>query len=439
VDGAMLEARAEAARAAGLAARAGDRRTELMALAFKAHVETLFGHSDAAATLDLAMAEPQDPQVAVDHNGPGYIRFRYLLMSDQLDEARVTMTRLVGEARQRGAVESEILFLRGHGEIELRAGHCGVALELARESLRLAEDTGINEGGSFHMAALAEAAGGSVERALSLAQGAVGRAEADGDMPYLSRALYALGHARLVGADTSGAVEALRRVRELEGEMGVTEPARGRWQGDLAEALVRAGELDEAQEVIDETRVHALRLGRQSILAILDRSQGMVLAAQGDPDAAATLLRAARDHLGELGYRLEEARAGLALSRAEQDRGDTGAARLALESASRTFRRAKALPWMELVAGAGAGTVPSPDGPQQVDPAKSGSLDLGTLATMEARVAALVLEGATNREIAASLFISVKTVEATLTRVYRKLGVRSRVDIVRLAARRRAG
>jgi DNA-binding CsgD family transcriptional regulator len=58
---------------------------------------------------------------------------------------------------------------------------------------------------------------------------------------------------------------------------------------------------------------------------------------------------------------------------------------------------------------------------------------------MEARVAALVLEGATNREIAASLFISVKTVEATLTRVYRKLGVRSRVDIVRLAARRRAG
>ena len=52
-------------------------------------------------------------------------------------------------------------------------------------------------------------------------------------------------------------------------------------------------------------------------------------------------------------------------------------------------------------------------------------------------MAALVMEGATNREIAARLFISVKTVEATLTRVYRKLGIRSRVDIVRLAAGRR--
>ncbi|MYX41100.1 hypothetical protein GTW59_08415, partial [Streptomyces sp. SID89] len=60
------------------------------------------------------------------------------------------------------------------------------------------------------------------------------------------------------------------------------------------------------------------------------------------------------------------------------------------------------------------------------------------LAAMERQVASLVMEGATNREIAARLFVSVKTVEATLTRVYRKLGIRSRVDIVRLAAGRRA-
>ncbi|MFD3452568.1 ATP-binding protein [Streptomyces sp. NPDC058691] len=426
VDGQMSQARAEAARSAALAAQAGDRRTELLALSFKALNETTTGHPDAAATLALASAEPQDPDVAMNHNGPVYIRSRYLLMSDQLDEARTALTWLVGEARQRGAVESEVYSVRSLAEIELRSGRCGTALELARESLRLAEDIGIGEGFALQIAALAEAGGGTVERALSLAGDAVRRAEADSDMPYLTRALYALGHARLVGADPQGAVEALRRVRELEREMGVTEPARGRWQGDLAEALVLTGALGEAREVIDETRAHAVRLRRHSILAVLERAEGMLLAARGDAESAVAVLTAARQRLAGLGYGLEEARAVLALAQVEADRRDRSAANAALEEAARLFRRAKALPWLDQVG-------PASESPAAAPP------ELDGLATMERQVAALVLEGATNREIAATLFISVKTVEATLTRVYRKLGIRSRVDIVRLAAGRRAG
>ncbi|WP_239146632.1 helix-turn-helix transcriptional regulator, partial [Streptomyces sp. SID10815] len=80
----------------------------------------------------------------------------------------------------------------------------------------------------------------------------------------------------------------------------------------------------------------------------------------------------------------------------------------------------------------GSGAVP--EGAAALD----GRAVLEGLAAMERQVASLVMEGATNREIAARLFVSVKTVEATLTRVYRKLGIRSRVDIVRLAAGRRA-
>ncbi|MFF7216153.1 AAA family ATPase [Streptomyces sp. NPDC008238] len=426
VDGQMHEARAEAARSAALAAQAGDRRTELLALSFKALNETTMGHPDAPATLALASAEPQDPHVAMNHNGPVYIRSRYLLMKDQLDEARTALTWLAGEARQRGAVETEVYSVRSLAEIELRSGRCGTALDLARESLRLAEDIGIGEGFALQIAALTEAAGGTVERALSLAGNAVRRAEADSDMPYMTRALYALGHARLVGADPQGAVDALRRVRALEREMGVTEPARGRWQGDLAEALVLTGALGEAREVVDETRRHALRLGRQSILAVLERAEGMLLAARGDSDGAVAVLTGARQRLAALGYGLEEARAVFALAQVEADRRNRGAARAALDEAARLFRRSKALPWLELV------------GPAPAPPAAAAP-ELDGLASMERQVAALVLEGATNREIAATLFISVKTVEATLTRVYRKLGIRSRVDIVRLAAGRRAG
>ncbi|NBM20410.1 LuxR family transcriptional regulator [Streptomyces sp. GC420] len=426
VEGEMAKGREEAAQAAELAAKAGDRRTELLALTFKALNETLMGHPDAAATVEQALSEPQDPRVACDHNGPAYARFRWLVMSDRLDEARTAITALLGEARQRGMVESEAHFLRGLAETELRAGHCGPALDLAHESLRLAEDTGIGEGASFMCASLAEAAGGSVGRALTLAREAVRRAEEDGDLVYLSRALCAEGHAHLVGGDAQSAVRALRRVRELERDLGVTDPARGRWHGDLAEALVRIGEPGEAQELIDCTRASARRLGRESVLAVLDRAEALVVAARGDLCGAATRLAAARERLAGFGYRLEEARAVFSLAQVESERRDAAAARTALDEAARLFRRSKALPWLQKV-----GAAPAPEAATPPE--------LVALASMERQVAALVLEGATNREIAASLFISVKTVEATLTRVYRKLGIRSRVDIVRLAAGRRAG
>ncbi|MFE0457046.1 ATP-binding protein [Streptomyces sp. NPDC058914] len=431
VEGDFAEARQQAAHAAELAARGEDRRTELMALSFQASTEILMGHPDAPATIKRALKEPQDPYVACHHNGAGMARFRWLLMSDQLPEARSTITALLREVRRRGMVESEVHFQRFLADIELRSGHCGRALDLARESLRLARDSGIGLGASAMLASLAEASGGDVDRALALAREAVDRAEEDGDQMYLSRALAALGYAQLVAGDAAGAVGSLRQVRELEQGLGVTDPARGRWQGDLAEALVRVGEPGEAQDVIDVTREHALRLGRESVLAVLDRAEALVRAAQGDPEGALVRLTSVQDRLAKLGYGLEEARAAFALARLRTRRpGPTS-----YDEAARLFRRCRALPWLRQVDAAAAEVPAEPSAPPAPVPASDA---LEGLASMERQVAALVMEGATNREIAARLFISVKTVEATLTRVYRKLGIRSRVDIVRLAAGRHA-
>ncbi|MFI9599573.1 AAA family ATPase [Streptomyces sp. NPDC052043] len=439
VQGDFAEARQEAAHAAELAARGRDRRNELMALAFQASTETLMGHPNAPATIKRALREPQDPYVACHHNGVGSARYRWLLMSDRLAEARATITALLREVRRRGMVESEVHFLRLLAETELRSGHCGRALDLARESLRMARDTGIGESASATLASLAEASGGSTDRALALAREAVGHAEEDGDQMYLSRALTALGHAQLVAGDDQAAVTALRRVRELELGLGITDPARGRWHGDLAEALVRTGERAEAQRVIDVAREHALRLGRESVLAVLDRSEAQVRAARGDQDAAVAQVTSAQDRLAKLGNGLEEARAAFALARLRALAPALGVGRAgtplvpgpaSYAEAARLFRRCRALPWLRRVEE--AATARSARQPEVAPAALDG------LAAMERQVAALVMEGATNREIAARLFISVKTVEATLTRVYRKLGIRSRVDIVRLAAGRRA-
>ncbi|PZG80728.1 helix-turn-helix transcriptional regulator, partial [Streptomyces sp. NTH33] len=431
VQGDFAEARQEASRAAELAARGRDRRTELMALALQASTETLMGHPDAPATIKRALKEPQDPYVACHHNGVVSARFRWLLMSDRLTEARATITGLLREVRRRGMVESEVHYLRLLAETELRAGHCGRALDLARESLRMARDTGIGESASAMLASLAEASGGDPGRALALAREAVGHAEEDGDLMYLSRALAALGYALFVAGDDQGAVAALRRVGELELGLGITDPARGRWHGDLVEALVRTGEPAEAQHVIDVAREHAMRLGRESVLAVLDRSEALVRAARGDQEGAVARLTSAQDRLAKLGNGLEEARAAFALAQLRSRRpGPTS-----YDEAARLFRRCRALPWLRRVEVAAAAR---PARPEAVPAAPDGLAALDGLASMERQVAALVMEGATNREIAARLYVSVKTVEATLTRVYRKLGIRSRVDIVRLAAGRRA-
>ncbi|MCL6671603.1 helix-turn-helix transcriptional regulator, partial [Streptomyces panaciradicis] len=427
VEGDFAKGREEAAHAAELAARAGDRRTELLALSFQAQTEALMGHPAAPETIKRALMEPQDPQVTCHHNGAGMARYRWLIMSDELPDARATVSGLLREVRRRGMVESEVHFVRLLADTELRSGNCGRALDLARESMRLARDSGIGEMPSAVLASLAEAAGGDVQRALELGREAVELAEQAGDQMYISRGLTALGQAQLVAGDAEGAVASLRRVRELENGFGITDPARGRWHGDLAEALVRIGELDEAQRVVDETRAHALRLGRESMLAVLDRAEALVRAARGDQEAAVAQLTSAQDRLARLGYGLEEARAAFALAGLHRGRpGPTS-----YDEAARLFRRCRALPWLrQAEAAAVAGRV-------EPNPPAAASEGLEGLASMERQVAALVMEGATNREIAARLFISVKTVEATLTRVYRKLGIRSRVDIVRLAAGRR--
>ncbi|MFE7960769.1 AAA family ATPase [Streptomyces sp. NPDC014776] len=433
VEGDFAEAREEAAHAAELAARAGDRRTELMALSFQASTETLMGHPNAPVTVKRALQEPQDPHVACHHNGAAAARFRWLVMSDQLPEARTTISALLREVRRRGMVESEVHFLRALAETELLSGHCGRALDLARESLRLARDSGIGESASAMLASLAEASAGDVERAEALAREAAAHAEEDGDQMYLSRALAALGHAQLVAGDARGAVVSLRRVRELEAGLGITDPARGRWHGDLAEALVRIGEVGEAQEVVDTAREHALRLRRESVLAVLDRAEALVRAARGDTEGALAQLTSAQDRLAKLGYGLEEARAAYALARLRAGRPGPAS----YDEAARLFRRCRALPWLRQVeASAEAATAAAVQRPAPAPAGLHTALD--SLASMERQVAGLVMEGATNREIAARLFISVKTVEATLTRVYRKLGIRSRVDIVRLAAGRHA-
>jgi DNA-binding CsgD family transcriptional regulator/energy-coupling factor transporter ATP-binding protein EcfA2 len=433
VKGSAAKARDEAATAARLAAEAGDSRTEVLALTKQALVEFSIGRVEAEQTLARALAGSQDPAIRFDHNGPVYLRHRQHLLHDRLEEARAELRSLTYVVRQRGAVESLFMCLYGSSQVEIFRGRCDRALDLADQCLRLSEDSELSRGPAWCAVAFAEAAGGSLDSALAAAERAVAQSEDDGDLLFLPHALHAAGHIRLLRGDAAGAASALRRVRRLESEQGLAEPALRRWHGDLAEALVTIGAVDEAAGLIEETSRDAVRLGRRGVLAVLERASALVTAARGDLDGASEGLNRAVAALAASPYPLEEGRARLELGRLRARASDPDGARESLRAAHRVFARAKAAPWVAAVAAE----------LDQLDvgvPAVADEMDLlRTLAGVERRVAVLVAEGATNREIAARLFVSVKTVEAALTRTYRKLGVRSRVDIARLAAFRRPG
>jgi DNA-binding NarL/FixJ family response regulator len=228
-------------------------------------------------------------------------------------------------------------------------------------------------------------------------------------------------------------VTALRRLRELEAEFGATDPMIVRWHGDLAGGLASLGEHDEAAATLAEARAAAKRLGTTpGVIGYLDRAAAIVLSENGQADTAVVLSAAAALHFEQLNQPIEQAHALLVQGGAERRRRRYAAARLAIGAALAIFLAADAKPWTEQTERALARTEgnAAPGSPVP---------DLGLTST-EARIAGLVRDGASNREIATQLYLSVKTVEATLTRVYRKLGVRSRTQLsLRLAALDAAG
>lgn len=429
VEGTAVAAHSHAARSAVLARHAGDRRTELSALSQQAAIEFYLGRPEAEATLAAALAAPQDPRVLFDHNGPVFLKHRRHLLHDRLDDARTELRALIYTVRRRGSAESLCQCLSGLAQVEILRGRCERALDLAHQSLRIAEEAGLSQGPAWYAVALAEAAGGRTDRALSAADRARRHSEDDDDQLFLPRALHAEGHVRLLRGESAPAVHALQRARLLETGQGQGDPAMRRWQADLAEALVGAGATDEAADLIAETRAQAARLGRRGLLAALDRSAALVTEARGDPDTAAAQLDRAITHLAALPYPLEEGRARLALGRVQLRRGDQRAARTALSGAARVFGTARAHPWLALT----AAETDHLDRLGHLDLRPLPPPPLTALTAAERRVAALAAQGASNREIAATLVISVKTVEAALTRAYRKLSVRSRVDLARVA------
>jgi DNA-binding CsgD family transcriptional regulator len=193
--------------------------------------------------------------------------------------------------------------------------------------------------------------------------------------------------------------------------------------GDAAEALVALGRLAEAEPLVARIESHACALAHPWPRGAAARARGLLLAARGELDAAQRELSRAVAAHASLPIPLERGRSLLALGLVERRRRQRLAAHAALTRAIEAFEAAGAPAWTAQAraaqAGVGLRTRARPE-----------------LTRGEERVACLAAAGLTNREIAATLHISPKTVEAALARAYRKLGVGSRAQ---LGARMGAG
>jgi len=400
----------DAARAAVRAAELSqDPEARAIALVMLARIEQLLGEPSYPRVLRRALALSPDPAPGALINSARWLSVRFALFADQLDEARHHLNRLTSYAERSGSHADRALLLRGAVEIDARAGHGAAAMRSARRLEELPGAERASPGPVLFTAALAQMAGGTLEEALRLADRGTAASAQERDKIFLTRCLALSGTIHLLLRDTAAAGDDLNRVRTLVEEQGIADPAAVRFHADLAEVLVALGQTEEAAAIVAETRRAAEELRRRSVLASLDRADAVLKAAQGDHTRAEALLHRADHTFLTLGLPLERGRVLLTRSMIDKRRRRAASARHFHDQAEAVFRRAQAPLWEP---GEVAAEAPAPD-----------------LTAAEQRIVALVTEGLPNREIAANLFLSVKTVESVLTGVYRKLGVRSRTQL----------
>ncbi|WP_099021191.1 helix-turn-helix transcriptional regulator [Mycolicibacterium palauense] len=185
---------------------------------------------------------------------------------------------------------------------------------------------------------------------------------------------------------------------------------------DAVEAMIETGALDRAEALIQRLERTGTRLGRPWALAVGARCRSLLFAATGDLESATRSAHEALRAHARQDMPFERARTELVLGRLQRRRRQRDAAAASLRRCLAVFDELGATVWadrtraelarVDVTPGAGTG-----------------------LTSSEKRVAELAAEGRTNRDIAATLFISPKTVEANLARAYRKLGIRCRAQL----------
>jgi ATP/maltotriose-dependent transcriptional regulator MalT len=343
-----------------------------------------------------------------------------LAWTGRLEEARIQMQAVRRRCIERGA-DTHMVFVALHATlIEIWRGEFSEAALIADDAVERAEQLGGDHPLVIARAvrALVAAYTGREHDARADARAAIEGADRCGSPRLADRAIMSLGFLEVSLGKFAKALKTLQPLVSRFSALPGTEIVNASFVPDAVEAMVALGRLADAEPLINALERNGSRLDRSWMRAIGARCRSMWLAAQGEIEAATRKAREAMTEHERLPMPFERARTQLLLGQLERRRRRKDVAAANLSEALRAFEAMGTELWAIRA---------------RADLARTKvtwSRDAG-LTPSEQRVAELAASGMTNRDIAAALFISNKTVEANLARIYRKLGIRSRAELGR--------
>jgi DNA-binding CsgD family transcriptional regulator/predicted ATPase len=380
-----------------------------------AAVRSLLGpHTYTIDAIDPLATEAADQLALV-------ISLAYLAI-EEVDRARTLLERAVSGARQRSAIGVLPFRLSRLAWVLFWEGRWSAARASAYEALQLAGDTGWTNERPSSLSALAriDAVTGRAEDCRQHAAAAISAAEQFGGRPYAAYAHAALGLLELTLGNNLAAIEEFSVLAELAAETGIADTPVLWWSGDLVEAYFRCGMPDQARQVLRRLEASAMS-SVATAAAVAARSRALV-----EPDQFERHIAEALRCHEKARMPFEQARTELCLGSNLRRRRLRAEARGYLHASLAKFERLGAVDWADRARNELQAT-----GVRLAQPYAG----MAQLTPQELQVTLAVARGLSNREVAAQLFLSVKTVEYHLAHVYDKVGVSRRTQLATFVAR----
>jgi DNA-binding CsgD family transcriptional regulator len=390
-------------------------------LASLAHFETYSGALTEGLLEEALELERGLDRLPDYYDSPSAVMGLRLMYADRVDEGRPYMEHAYRKALEAGDEHARAGLLLHLSELEHRAGRWPQARELAEEGLQLSEQSDYPQARSalLYCRANVDAHLGRLDAARADAEEGLAVARAGGDEIFTIQNLAVLGFVEISVGDHAAAADLLRELPRRLIDRGEREPTTYAVVPNAAEAMIQLGDVDAALEGLEWLERQGKAFDAPTALSQAARCRGLLAAAQGDRAGAAEHYERALVEHERMASPFERGRTLLAygalLRRAKQKR----ATRERLEEATGIFEQLGAAVWAERA---------------RTELARVGGRRPAgqELTATELQIARLVAEGRSNKEVAAALVVSLRTVEDHLSRIYQKLGVRSRTQLAAL-------